>query len=285
MNNRRNSIRADFAFLSIVALCFGGTIFLMLNSANIVQNSIMLCIVCIVILLTYITSMAVGLIANAAVIFLFLAYHLVLSARTGVPVSYNSYFWILWMPLITVAVAVYCQMPHRLQAENQLLHSQLIKLATVDDLTELRNIRGFEIDAMSYMKISKRYNMKLVLILWKFRYYKELEYAIGTESIPEAVRGVSDAIRDNLRTEDVVYLLDDTPYLWGTLLFTNPEMTEVMVNRVKQSVFSVDLSKYTKQLPPLDLNVGVLEYEGEDITPFVFLGKAKEKLDKNTESV
>ncbi len=285
MNNRKNSLRTDLAFFSIVVLSFCGTIFLMLNTASIVQNSIMLCIVCVVILLTYLTSMAVGLIANAAVIFLFLAYHLVLAARTGVPVSYSSYFWILWMPLITLAVAVYCQMPHRLQAENHLLHGQLIKLTTVDDLTELRNIRGFEIDALTYMKISKRYDMKLVLILWKFRYYKELGNAIGAQSIPEAVRGVSDAIRDNLRTEDVVYLLDDTPYLWGTLLFTNPQMTEVMVNRVKQSVFSVDLSKYTKQPPPMDLNVGVLEYQGEDITPFAFLEKAKGKLEKNTELV
>ncbi len=285
MKNRRISLVTDLAFLATVVLSFGGTIFLSLDAANIVQNSIMLCIVCVIILLTYMTNMTVGLIANAAVIFLFLAYRLVESARTGVPVSVSSYFWIFWMPLITVAVAVYCQMPQRLQAENTLMHSQLIKLTTVDDLTELRNIRGFDIDAQTYMKISKRYELDLVLILWKFRYSRELEKAIGSEAMPEAARAVSDAIRDSLRTEDVVYLLDDAPYLWGTLLFTNPAMTEIMIDRVKQSVFSLDMSRYAKLPPPLDLNIGVMEYGKEETTPFAFLEQAKRTLDSNTEAV
>lgn len=284
MHNKRNSVTSDLSFLSIIVLCFLGITFLSINSANIVQNSVMLCITSSLLIITYTTTIAVGLIANAAVVFLFLAYNLIQSARLGIPVSSNIYFWIIWMPLLTVAVAIYCHTPQKLLSENNRLHGQLNKLATVDDLTELKNIRGFDNDAQIYMKVSKRYNMKLVLMLWRLRFPRELEMMIGKEAMPQAIQRISDVIRDDLRTEDVVYLLDDKPYLWGTLLFTNPDMISTMVNRVKQKVYDVDLSEFTKIPPPLDLIVGYVEYNGEDFTPFAFLGRAKEQLELEAES-
>lgn len=286
--NMRTALLTDLAFLALIALCFAGFVLLSLDATQLLRNAVMLCVTALVLLITYFTTLIVGLVADAVAVFLFVAYTLIFVVQKGTPVPWGTYFWIAWIPLVTVALSLFAHNTHRLQSENRELRDQISRLGTIDELTNLRNMRAFERDAKNYMNIAKRYDMQLVLIVWRFRYPEAWLLADAKESLPHVVCCVSDAICGVLREEDTVYMLDDDPYLWGTLLFTNPDATTQLAKRVRESVrnkinfLPVKLSEYARHTDAaLELDNGVVQFDGTSIQPLALLDRAKMQLEQN----
>ncbi|MHC1771100.1 MAG: GGDEF domain-containing protein [Flexilinea sp.] len=281
MNLKKRTAATDLPFVAMVVLIFIAVYFLSNDSGNFLQNSLILCIVSAIILITYFTSLVFGLIVDAVLIFLLFGYTLINSFNTGIPVSWNIYFWILWSPLMTVAVAMYTAQTTALQSENETLRSQLNKVSMVDLKTGLRNLRDFENETNVYMKISARYNMPLELIVWKLRYQSDLEKMMEHNDMENVIRMISDEISTSLREEDSVFLISDDPYEWAVLLFTDQQNGKIVIDRIQNNIANLNFSEYTKQkVLPIDMELSIKPYDQQRITPLSFLESARTKSSK-----
>jgi GGDEF domain-containing protein len=281
MNLKKRTAATDLPFVAMVVLSFIAVYFLSNDSGNFLQNSLILCIVSAIILITYFTSLVSGLIVDAVLIFLLFGYTLINSFNTGIPVSWNIYFWILWSPLMTVAVAMYTAQTTALQSENETLRNQLNKVSMVDLKTGLRNLRDFENETNVYMKISARYNMPLELIVWKLRYQSDLEKMMEHNDMENVIRMISDEISTSLREEDSVFLINDDPYEWAVLLFTDQQNGKIVIDRIQNNIANLNFSEYTKQkVLPIDMELSIKPYDQQRITPLSFLESARTKSSK-----
>ncbi|TCL41900.1 GGDEF domain-containing protein [Harryflintia acetispora] len=272
----RSSLVADLSFLFMLLLMFVCILFLAGDQDNIWTNCAVLAVATGVVIVTYFTSLVTGLICNLVLIFGYVTFIIVTALYGGGGVPGYVYFWILWTPAMTVAVHLFTHYTARLDQENEKLRRQLTKLSGVDTLTELKNMRGFERDATVYMKISRRYNMELMLIVWEFRYQRELRQIIGAQNLERVVQQVSGAISSSLRAEDAVYLLSDDPYAWGTLLFTNAESVHVVIERVESRIRQIELRDMSgKHDIYLDMRVGSASLDEKTDSPLLFLEQAR----------
>lgn len=263
----------------MLVLFFLGVLFMANDNVNFAFNSGMLCLTITILILTYFTSMWTGLICQVVVIFLLVAYTLFRSLSAGITVEKNTYFWILWPSSMIVATAIHVKAAHDMGEENLLLHSQLQKFATIDELTQMNNLLAYETDAKVYMKMSKRYHMNLVLVLWRLSFQEELESIVGTKEFNKVIEVISDTIKNSLRTEDLVYLLDKSPYMWGVLLFTKADSISIVLNNVQNRVEQINMLEFTNQKAvPLELTTGFLEYDEGDISPLMLLDETKRQM-------
>ncbi|WMC93723.1 GGDEF domain-containing protein [Kineothrix sp. MB12-C1] len=279
MNNRRHSILSDLSFQAVLILFFIAVLFISLDHVNLAANMIILCIVTILLLVTYFTSIKIGLILDIIFVFLLIALTVFETINKGNAIPANVYFWIFWPVATIVAISSYVRQHHLLDEENKELVRQIEKYVTIDELTQMNNLLGFERDASVYMNISRRYQMELELVLWRLTYQEDLNRLLGTTDMKKAIGQISDAIKNSLRKEDLVYIVDTEPYIWGTLLFSRPEAAEIVIAHVKEGVASAGLSELTKQKSfSLEISGTVVAYDGSMMTPLTFLNKAKKKL-------
>lgn len=276
---KRHSVQTDISYISMLVLFFLGVLFMANDNVNFAFNSGMLCLTITILILTYFTSMWTGLICQVVVIFLLVAYTLFRSLSAGITVEKNTYFWILWPISMIVATAIHVKAAHDMGEENLLLHSQLQKFATIDELTQMNNLLAYETDAKVYMKMSKRYHMNLVLVLWRLSFQEELESIVGAKEFNKVIEVISDTIKNSLRTEDLVYLLDKSPYMWGVLLFTKADSISIVLNNVQNRVEQINMLEFTNQKAvPLELTTGFLEYDEGDISPLMLLDETKRQM-------
>ncbi len=278
MRGKVRSFTTDFSFVAMVVLGFIAAYFLSADSGNQIQNSLILCLVSAILLITYFTSLVIGLVINAVFIFLLFGYTLISSANTGIPISANTYFWMIWPPLMTLAVGTFTSQTSDFQAENAALHNHLEEVSLIDEATGLRNLRDFENGASIYMNISERYNMPLELIVWRLRYQSDLFRMVGNENKGKVVRMICDCITDTLREEDLLYIVNDSPYEWALLMFTDYHSSASIIERIKENTEQLDFSSFTKlKVIPVDLETSVKVYDQKTTTPLSFLESARPK--------
>jgi FOG: GGDEF domain len=280
MKLKNNSLMTDLAFLCTLLLVFICIVFMIEHYDNVQENVIALAIVLTIVIITYFTSLAVGLILNIAVIFAYSFYIIISSAYKGVSIESEVYFWMIWSPLITVSSYFFTRRTLLAEKENDEMRERIKCLSAVDVLTGLKNMRGFEQDGQVYMKISHRYNLELVLITWQFRFQRELTQMIGEDGIAKLVIQISQQIAESLREEDEIFMLDNDPYMWGTLLFTNSEATDIIIARVEKQFKKLDIRNISgKHSVSLDMRVGTARLTEQITKPLQFLDQAK----KNSE--
>lgn len=278
MNKRRHSVLSDLSFQAILILLFVAVLFLSFDHVNLAANGIILCITTILFMVTYFTSIKTGFVLDIVFVFLLIALTVLETVNKGSAIPANVYFWILWPVTMIAAISSYVRQHRLLDEENKELVRRIEKYVTIDELTQMNNLLGFERDAMVYMNISRRYQMELELVLWRLTYQDDLERLLGTEDMKKAVGRISDSIKNSLRKEDLVYLVDTEPYIWGTLLFSKPEAAEIVIQHVNEGVRSAGLNELTKQKSfSLDISGTVVTYDGSMMTPLAFLNKAKKK--------
>ncbi len=280
MKWNRTSAITDISFLLLLGLMFVGIIFIAGDSQNLGVNVGILCVATALAIFTYFTSLTAGLVANIILIFGYVSYVIYSSLTRGTAVQTYTYFWVLWAPLFTSCIAVFGQQTNKLHASLDKLDAQIQELVTVDMNTRLKNLRAFDMEGMIYMRIATRYNMNLFLLIWELRYPRELEHILGKARMDELVSRISDIISASLRTEDAVYLLDDKPYQWGTMLFTNGASHEIVVERVRKNIQDLELDDVIKRRRPnFEMRVGVAEYTPDITSALQLLDKAKKQME------
>lgn len=248
------------------------------NTESLQRNSIIFAIALTVVIITYFTSIAAGLIMNIVLIFVYSVFVVFTSTYRGVSVDPNIYFWIFWSPCLTTITYLFSKRTQEAENENAKMNEQLQRLSGVDTLTELKNIRGFEQECTVYMKIAKRYNLELVLLIWQVRYQNELSKMVGVNGMEKLVRQISKRIGETLREEDAVFVLGDSPYLWGTLLFTNTAATGIITERVGKRLKEIEIKTASgRHTVAVDMRIGTATYSEEIQSPFHFLEQATKK--------
>jgi GGDEF domain-containing protein len=122
--------------------------------------------------------------------------------------------------------------------------------------------------------------MHLTLLIWELRYPRELEHILGKSRMDELVSRISEVISASLRTEDAVYLLDDKPYQWGTLIFTNVTAHEIVVERVRKNIQALELEDVGKRRRlNFEMRVGIAEFTPDITSSLQLLDKAKKQME------
>lgn len=278
MKKRRHSVLSDLSFQGILILLFVAVLFLSLDHAHIASNGIILCITTVMFIATYFSSIRTGFILDIVFVFLLIALTILETVNQGSAIPGNVFFWILWPMAMITAISFHVREHRLLDTENEELLRQIEKYVTIDELTQMNNLLGFERDAAVYMNISRRYQMDMELVLWRLTYQEDLERLLGPEDMKKAISRISDAIKSSLRKEDLIYLVDTNPYIWGTLLFSKPDAARIVIQHVNEGVMAAGLYELTRQKNvSLELSGTVIGYDGSMITPLDLLNKARKK--------
>jgi hypothetical protein len=96
----------------------------------------------------------------------------------------------------------------------------------------------------------------------------------------ELVERISEVISTSLRAEDAVYLLDDKPYKWGTLLFTNTDSHQIVAARVRKNIHALNLKDSEKKFRlNFEMRVGAAEFTQDITSSLQLLEKASKQME------
>lgn len=289
MDKADRPLKDKLPFLALLVLLFAGMLFLAFDSAHMTQNSIMLCGCLIVLLVTYYLSLSKGLATAVAVLLLLAVYTLIDCTLTGAPIQGYVFFWMAWLPLLTVALHLFVQRTVELRNQNVELTTRLYFAAMTDNKTGLKNMRFFDHDAHRYLGISANYSVELYLVLFQLQNETSNIEALGDSKFAELIAFISKSISATVGETGDVYLLDESPHIWGILLLGDESFSQQTVEVVQQAVTITRSYKrvwrvFRKLDQPLMINV-VYRYNGERLSPFAFLNKAKSELSDGYRSI
>ncbi len=261
---RNKNLQTDLSFIALVILIFIYFIFLIYQEEYLMENFLIAAVVFVVILVTYFTSLTAGLIINTTLILTYITYLIIQSITKGMVIQPYVYFWIAMSPALTTAFSLFSVSSSVLQREVTDLKQKLVMLSVLNEDTRLKNLRSFENDARIYQSIASRYNLDFGVLIITFRHQREIERLAKKEGMKEVVNIVADMLRKVLRAEDELYQLEDEEVMFGVLLVTNKQGSDVIFERLKQKISSIDTNDIlnTKQLV-LDMRIGIAFDDGK----------------------
>ncbi len=279
MRKDSKGLKADLAFVAFIILTFIYFIFVLYQDAYVMDNFLIACVVFIILLITYFTSLTTGLVINVLAIFGYMTVMIYLSLTKGVVIRPYAYFWIVMSPALTTAISLFTVSTTQLQKEVHVLNERISSLTTLDEFTKLKNLRAYENDANVYIHIAKRHKSDLGLMLLEFKYLRELERLCDKDTMGEIILLVSQAIRQSLRTEDEIYLLDKDNLLFGVLLLTKEESSLIVADRLRKKIDAIDTNAIlnTKRLK-LEMRMGLAFYNEEIESPLHLMENAKNEM-------
>ncbi|MSS64057.1 GGDEF domain-containing protein [Velocimicrobium porci] len=277
MKKSRYRIEGDFSFLAILLLILVCLVFTGNSAEQWAINIAMFCVASMAFLVTYFISITAGLIVDLLILFVYVSYILYGVIHTGDPIDMQLYFWMIWIPLTTIAFHFFTKNMNQLQEENRELKQRVEELALYDEATGLENLYSFENECVIYMRIAERYKMSLILLVWELRYENEISRLMGKQKFAEQIKDISGVAQKSLRKEDSLFLLRDTPYLWGTIMFTNPGGEAIVIDRLKKNLEEEQKNKSGDNIQ-IDMRFGTAVYENGNQSPLEFLEIAKKRL-------
>ncbi len=272
MNNRITGRATDFSYIALLVLIFAATVFISANTSNVARDTIILGLSLIPFLFAYFSTLTAALVVCSVVVLIMTATTVMVAFINGTRIPVTTYFFIAWIPLMTLCVNSFTKQLRNMQDKNRSLSDEFDRLSTIEPYTGLKNLRAFENDAKVYMNISNRYGMDLVMVVWQLRYQEELSQIVR---IPLAIKRVSAAIRATLRKEDSLYVVDENPYRLGLMLLTKIDSLDIVLYRVKTAVAQIDFSDVPGAAGLIvELDSGIYQYNGDEITSLALLNFA-----------
>lgn len=258
MKSKKSSLTVDAAFMGLLLLIFLCIIFITSYSQRDAAGIFAMSLVFALMIITHFTSVTLGLILNIILIFIAVTVMIYLSFGTGFDVGGEVYFWMVISPVMTVVSHLIFRGTRQIEEENDTLKLYARKFILVDAFTGLKNGQAYQMEMPIYQRLSNRYELELLLVVWEFRYESDLKRMVGAGSVKESVRQISGQMQGMLRKEDVIYLLEEAPYRWGTMMLTRPGAEDILMERIKKKFDSMDLSDILgKNAPRLEMRIGM----------------------------
>jgi len=279
--SRTSSLLSDGAILLLFVLCFIAIVFISGDPDRYLLNIILLNVGFLIAIATYFTNVTTGLVLNMVFIFGYGTVTLYQTVIQGQTAAGQSYFWLIMIPLLTVAVWMLTLSSKQMQTQIEQLRTTNASLATLDENTNLRNTRSFHNDADVFMALSARYSLPLTLLVIHVKYWDEVRNLISGAQVAEAIRDVSRLSESSIRMNDTLYMLSKDNPTWAMLLFTDREGAGVVTDRLKQRLLAFNTVEFAdKYKVKLDLVVGFVQYNPEEIaTSLDFIRMAKKQLE------
>jgi GGDEF domain-containing protein len=264
MRRMRKNLQTDLSFILLVVLIFVYFVFLIYQKEYLMDNFLVAAIVFVIVLITYFTSLTLGLIINTTLILTYITFIIIQSVTKGVVIRPYVYFWIVMSPALTTAFSLFTMSTAQLQRMVSDLDNKLVTISTLNEDTRLKNLRAFENDAGIYMSIAERYDIGFGIVAIQFKYQKEIERLSRREGMQQIVMQVINVIRQATRAEDELYQLDEDNITFAMLLLTKKEGMNVIRDRLKETISQINTSDIlnTRQLI-LDMRIGMAFDDGE----------------------
>lgn len=281
MKRNRNGIWSDVALLAFLLLCTVCLMFGASNPGGYIQNLILLNIAFLLVVITYFTSVTVGLLLNIVFIFSYGSFILYQTVTAAAVVGVQTYFWLVMTPMLTGVIAVFTSSSRGLQEENELLKKQKATLVTLDENTDLKNSLSFQKDLSVFTGISIRYEIPLTLLVLKVKYWNEIRRFVHEDELAETVFDISKIGQSSIRTNDTLYMLDKDNATWGLLLFSDKEGAKVVMERIRQKLYDFNNKEFAdKYKVKLILKIGAVQYDHDTIrSPLEFVEQAQKQLE------
>ena len=130
-----------------------------------------------------------------------------------------------------------------LHRETEFGRTRLKQSSTVDESTQLRNVRAYLNDAMIFIRFTRRYKLHLGLILWRLDNTAVLRGVLGKEEFDLLIRQIAEKLRVSLRFEDMIFTFEDTQnrLTIGTLhVANNPDVCTIIEKRMRDMLDAFD---------------------------------------------
>jgi diguanylate cyclase (GGDEF)-like protein len=154
----------------------------------------------------------------------------------------------------------------RIKLQRQLTEAtnKLQLLAITDDLTSLHNVRYFNERLAIEFERARRYDVPLSCIMLDVDYFKDINDEYGHLKGDEVLRRIAKIIKDSIRSSDLAvrYGGDEFALL---LPQTGLEKSQMLAERIKQSVGEYDFSDISHRLPEITVSLGVCTFPHEKI--------------------
>lgn len=254
---QQSSVTTDLAAVAQLLslfLCVALTAF---SPDRLLQNLIAVTVIFAVMLFAYFSTPTATLVVDLVLIFLymsFLIYDMLSSDRTH---GALSYLWAILLPAVTFSTSVMHSEKNALERSYRTLRVQAEHLAAIDAETGLKTLPAYAADARMLQGLARRHDLQVLLLVWGLRYEGQLRRMLGREELRQVVRNVSEVMRECLRTEDALYLLEREPILWGALALIRPGGETGLKQRLRQRAESIDLTPLLgRRAPKVELRFG-----------------------------
>ena len=238
----------------------------------------MFCITFFTIMITYTGGIIVGLIATSIAIFIYAAYIFYISLNNGVEITYISYLWMIFMPIVSYTTGKFTNNINNLQKSNVKLEREYENLVTIHEDTGLLNVKAFYMNLEREISKAKRHKTELTLMLVKLPYYKETKKILGESKTNKLMKDISDVITKSTRIEDERYTIEN-----DTIAIIMPNTGEdganIVKERIKIGISDISLSlKNNKNYISIDTKIAAVEYKKDIQSPIEYKTYVQEEL-------
>ncbi|AUN14857.1 GGDEF domain-containing protein [Paraclostridium sordellii] len=276
----RISKKIDGYFLGLILELFIITMLFVFNSKFQIQSIsfVMFCITFFNIMITYTGGIIVGLIATSIAIFIYAAYIFYISLNNGVEITYISYLWMIFMPIVSYTTGKFTNNINNLQKSNVKLEREYENLVTIHEDTGLLNVKAFYMNLEREISKAKRHKTELTLMLVKLPYYKETKKILGESKTNKLMKDISDVITKSTRIEDERYTIEN-----DTIAIIMPNTGEdganIVKERIKIGISDISLSlKNNKNYISIDTKIAAVEYKKDIQSPIEYKTYVQEEL-------
>ena len=276
----RISKKIDGYFLGLILELFIITMLFVFDIKFQTQNLsfIMFCITFFTIIMTYTGGIIIGLIATSISIFIYAAYIFYINLTKNVEITYMSYIWMIFMPIISYTTGKFTNSINNLQQSNLKLENEYKNLVTIHEDTGLFNIKAFYMNLEREMSKAKRHETQLSLMLINLPYYKEIKNILGEVKTNKLMKDISNIVVKSTRIEDERYTIEN-----DTIAIIMPNTDEFGANivkeRIKTGIDELSLSlKNNKNYINIDTKIAAVEYKKNIKSPIEYKTYVQEEL-------
>lgn len=241
------SISLLIAYFLILSISFS-----YLNLGSDIENYIMVTLVMIVALASYYLNRTFVLVLILIIDFVYTSYNFFISVVSDVKIGEGVFFWIVIIPVTAFIVSFLSEEINNLENSYTRIISYNEKFIKVDVSTGLRNISAFMEEMPVYIKLYKRYNVHVSLILVRIKYGNRILKIVGKEYFNKVLVKCSEELSDSLRFEDRKYIVDDDTFAF--IIISDKDGASIVKNRLKKSIGELKMGKETLYN---DLNIEV----------------------------
>lgn len=253
MNEYKANSRIDISISLLIAYFLILSIsFSYLNLGSDIENYIMVTLVMIVALASYYLNRTFVLVIILIIDFVYTSYNFFISVVSDVKIGEGVFFWIVIIPVTAFIVSFLSEEINNLENSYTKIISYNEKFIKVDVSTGLRNISAFMEEMPVYIKLYKRYNVHVSLILVRIKYGNRILKIVGKEYFNKVLVKCSEELSDSLRFEDRKYIVDDDTFAF--IIISDKDGASIVKNRLKKSIGEL---KMGKEILYNDLNIEV----------------------------
>ncbi|NFT92508.1 GGDEF domain-containing protein [Clostridium botulinum] len=242
------------------------------------ENYFMLTLIMIIAVISYYTNVTFSLIVTLIVDFIYMSVKLYLNLTGNITVEFNTYYWIITIPITALIVSLMSKNIVLLQEKVIALEEENSRLIMIDEYTGIRNDKAIMMELPIYMNISKRHNLPLTLIMVKVKFADKLKRILGRKKYLELLVQTCDILKKALREEDVKYILNESTLAFITI--TNEDGAKVVKKRFRENVNNVDFIQYSLyENVKLDIQMGSCTFDKSIKDSMEFLIKAEKEIE------